>query len=312
MVERSSTPGHINHPPDKVVASTIATTTTTTDAANINTAEESQGREDSDGSSYDIPVVPVGFKDYKVIQDKDKIPAQVILLKRSTFEQIFMQNPRNDGSDGYNLQAEDDDIVLKMYSFCHLEKVYFYKRYAYIEGRCADSRFYNADDFIDHILEDKYQNEVEINKIISKHNKSVEAADSTSTKRKINSPQMIAYGPMVTGEYLSSFSGFFIAFEYIKSGGDLKAKHLSQLQAQLEEIHSCNIAHCSLSLRNIIVDINDDARIIDFNNSYTDEVSEDGRYPILLNHLMDGDYDQIVHIQERLVSDDNDDNNDDK
>lgn len=167
---------------------------------------------------------PTGFKDYKVIQDSFENLTQIILLKRTTFEQILM-NLNKDISINFQgeCEAEDDyDIFLELYSINYLKSVYFLRND--IE-RYSD--YFRTDEaFIDDILSDDYESEVKINQTISIPNNSVHS-DSTMTKREINFPKMISYGSMVSGEYLSSFYGFYIAFEYIKSDGDLEAKHLS-------------------------------------------------------------------------------------
>ncbi|ODQ61865.1 hypothetical protein WICANDRAFT_59941 [Wickerhamomyces anomalus NRRL Y-366-8] len=233
--------------------------TSTGDAADVATGEEAQVQEVSGNSSQNsnageqfIARIPINFNEYRVIQDIEAHLTRVIKITTKGLQQYFIKPGCFHDYESHH--SSDYIVVLKLYSFNHLEN-YFWN---FFDNYMDET----LDEFSDNIIKGKYETEVEINKIINDFNDTVD-----DPSKMINSPRMLAFGRMTSTSVLTPFDGYYIAFQEVKVGNNkFNGNHIKGLIDEVQKFHSIKIAHGDLAIRNILVDEQDEVHLIDYNS----------------------------------------------
>ncbi len=246
---------------------------------------------DTNGNQY-VAKIPVDFGDFKVIQDRECSISKVIKITPKTFQKFFLEPGVSICLEGFDPDDDNNyNVVVKLYSFTHLENNFW---------NCIENKkkYENCDSFVDWIIQNSYKTEVEMNKIISQFN------DTVKQSYKIKSPKMLSYGPMVCGKKITTFWGYFICFPIIEVGGKFSERHIEGLIQEVDKIHGLNIIHRDISLRNILIDQEDQVHLIDFNSSIKIPAKDQipAQYQAAYdNHDFQIDNEKVAKIQSQMT-----------
>lgn len=265
--------------------------TSTGDAADVATGEEAQVQEVSGNSSQNsnageqfIARIPINFNEYRVIQDIEAHLTRVIKITTKGLQQYFIKPGCFHDYESHH--SSDYIVVLKLYSFNHLEN-YFWN---FFDNYMDET----LDEFSDNIIKGKYETEVEINKIINDFNDTVD-----DPSKMINSPRMLAFGRMTSARVLTPFDGYFIAFDEVKTGNNkFNGKHMEGLIDEVQKLHMVNIAHGDLATRNILVDEYNKVHLIDYNCAFKIPENDQSRR----RYGLDLDNEKLAQIESKIKS----------
>ncbi|ODQ61767.1 hypothetical protein WICANDRAFT_75965 [Wickerhamomyces anomalus NRRL Y-366-8] len=230
-----------------------------------------------------IARIPFNFNEFKVIQDRQSCMTKVIKITRKGLQQYFIKpgsflEPRGHDDTDYN-------VVLKLYSFNHLEN-YFWNFFDNYMKKTFD-------EFVEDTIE-QYETEVGINKIIKDFNDTVD-----DPSKMINSPRMLAFGRMTSARVLTPFDGYFIAFDEVKTGNNkFNGKHMEGLIDEVQKLHMVNIAHGDLATRNILVDEYNKVHLIDYNCAFKIPENDQSRR----RYGLDLDNEKLAQIESKIKS----------
>ncbi|CAM9013286.1 unnamed protein product [Wickerhamomyces anomalus] len=230
-----------------------------------------------------IARIPFNFNEFKVIQDRQSCMTKVIKITRKGLQQYFIKpgsflEPRAHDDTDYN-------VVLKLYSFNHLEN-YFWNFFDNYMKKTFD-------EFVEDTIE-QYETEVGINKIIKDFNDTVD-----DPSKMINSPRMLAFGRMTSARVLTPFDGYFIAFDEVKTGNNkFNGKHMEGLIDEVQKLHMVNIAHGDLATRNILVDEYNKVHLIDYNCAFKIPENDQSRR----RYGLDLDNEKLAQIESKIKS----------